>query len=213
MRQCIWATAFLSPLVFTATYLVLGMVTPDYDPVNYTISRLALTENGWIYSVSLGVLAAGLFLGGVIFRNVLKGKSGGRLWMSAFSIASVLVVLLIIFPTDPIENVRFSLGILTPSGMVHMGSVMAFILLSFPGVRLLAKALEDEKGLSLLAGFTEIMGYVVLTLSVLWLITYVAGIFLQYRGLFQKVIAVLTVFWLSVMFIAARKPYLRNHKH
>jgi hypothetical protein len=209
-RTIVWTIAFVSPLIFALTFIILGVVTPGYDPVNYTISRLAIELYGWIYSLSLVLLATGFFYTGLIFKRVFGNRSAGSLWMSTFTICAALALLMILFPPDPLENARFSFRILSRSGAVHMGSVTAFIMISLPGIRLLSKSLRTERELAWLSVYTRRIGHSIWVLCILWIAFYLGSIFMEYRGLFQKAIAIITICWLTVLHLAVRKKFLNG---
>ena len=50
----------ISPIIFTLVVIVLGFVTPGYNHINYTISRLAIEKYGWIQSLNFLQLALSL---------------------------------------------------------------------------------------------------------------------------------------------------------
>ncbi|MBI5019541.1 DUF998 domain-containing protein [Candidatus Gottesmanbacteria bacterium] len=191
---------FISPIIFAFVVIVLGFITPGYDHLNYTISRLAIEKYGWIQSINFLQLALGIHLTGIQVTKILENqKTEDAIIRIIFRICSVFLVIAAFVPTDPIENVPLDYTLLTPTGLVHISLVILFLIFSPLGIVRLARIFRKEKILKSLAPFTVAAGFTALIGSVLWFAFYFLGIYLEYRGIFQKAIAVPVLLWLILL--------------
>lgn len=196
----------ISPVVFTMIVIVLGHITPGYNQFNYTISRLAIEKYGWIQSLNFLQLAIGMHLTGLRLSKILKDQElEDNIIRIIFRMCSIFLVIAAFVPTDPIENVPLDYTLLTPTGLVHISVVLIFLVLSPLGIARLAKVFKKEKKLARYAPYTLIAGFTALLGSIIWFAFYFMGIFLEYRGIFQKAIALPVLAWLILINIAMIK--------
>lgn len=196
---------FASPIVFIIIVVVLGLMTPGYNHINYTISRLAIEKYGWIQSLNFLQLALGLFLTGNNLTARIKDKTADVLIRTSFRICSVFLVIAAAVPTDPIENVPLDVTLLTPTGLVHISMVVIFLILSPIGIVRLSDVLRKEPRFATFASLTLIAGFTALVGGIVWFVFYFAGIYLEYRGIFQKVIALPVMLWFILINYAVNK--------
>ena len=189
----------ISPVVFTMIVIVLGNITPGYNQFNYTISRLAIEKYGWIQSLNFLQLAAGLYLTGIRLTALIKDKAADKIIRTTFIIGSSLLVIAAFVPTYPIENVPLDYTLLTPTGLVHISVVILFLLVSPFGIMQLTQVLKKEPLFSQYARYTMIAGFAALVGSVVWFVFYFLGMYLEYRGIFQKGIALPVLLWLILI--------------
>lgn len=191
---------FISPIVFALVVVILGLVTPGYDHLNYTISRLAIEKYGWIQSINFLQLALGIHLTGIHVTKILQSQeTEDAIIRIIFRICSIFLVIAAFIPTDPIENVPLDYTLLTPTGLVHISMVLLFLILSPLGIVRLARTFRNEKVLKSLALFTLIAGFAALLGSIVWFAFYFLGMYLEYRGIFQKAIAFPVLLWLVLL--------------
>lgn len=191
--------ALLSPIVFTVVVAVLGFVTPGYNHLSHTISRLAIEKYGWIQILNFLQFAVGLVMSGSVISRSMQHETSRRVMRTIFSFSAALLVLAALTPTDPIENMRFSFRIFTPTGAMHVGTVVVFILISPIGISRLFGALRNEPTFRRFAKFTTLAGLTAFLASIIWFGFYIAGVFLEYRGIFQKAIALLVILWIELI--------------
>ena len=185
--------------MFTAIVAVLGFVTPGYSHANHTISRLAIEKYGWIQTLNFLQFAMGLAAAGAVIAKRMYRESSRRIIRTLFSFSAALLVLAALTPTDPIEDMRFSLRIFSPTGAMHVGTVIVFLLISPLGISRLLRALQAEPDYNHLTPLTAFVGYTALVASIVWFGFYMTGLLLEYRGIFQKAIALLVIIWIELM--------------
>ncbi len=192
----------ISPLLFAVTVAVLGFITPGYSHLNHTISRLAIEQYGWLQSINLLQLAVGVELSGRQLTDAMKDGASVTVIRVIFTITAAFLVIAAFFPTDPIENVPLDVTLLTPTGLVHVSVVILFLLLSPLGITKLTAILSKNKRYERYAVMTLIAGGSALLGSIIWFVFYFQGIYLEYRGIFQKAIALPVLVWLVLINIA-----------
>lgn len=195
----------LSPILFSIVVIILGFITPGYDHLTHTISRLAIEQYGWIQSINFLQLAVGLSITGVKLTAMIRKDTADKVIRTIFTMCSIFLVIAAFFPTDPIENVPLDLSILSPTGLVHMSIVVIFLVLSPLGIIALANVFSHEPRVrgyaipTLVSGFTAFFG------SLVWFAFYFGGMYLEYRGIFQKMIALPVLVWLVLINYAVIK--------
>lgn len=191
---------FISPIVFALVAIILGFITPGYDHLNHTISRLAIEKYGWIQSLNFVQLALGIHLTGIRLTKILRNqKLEDDVIRIVFRMCSIFLIIAAFIPTDPIENVPLDYTLLTPTGLVHISVVILFLLLSPAGIVRLSQVFRKEKVLAGYASLTTLAGFIALSGSIIWFAFYFAGIFLEYRGIFQKLIALPVLVWIILI--------------
>lgn len=203
----------ISPVIFALVVIIVGLVTPGYSHLNHTISRLAIEKYGWIQSLNFLQLAIGMHLTGLHLTKILKDQElEDSVIRIIFRMCSIFLVIAAFVPTDPIENVPLDYTLLTPTGLVHISVVLIFLVLSPLGIARLAKVFNKEKKLATYAPYTLIAGFTALLGSVIWFAFYFMGMFLQYRGIFQKAIALPVLAWLILISYASIHQNMRKGK-
>lgn len=188
--------ARFSPILFVIIVFFLGSITPGYNHLNHTISRLAIERYGWIQSINFLQLAAGVYVTGIhLTRLLVKQPQEDAVIRIIFRLCSFFLIIAAFIPTDPIENVPLDYTLLTPTGLVHISAVMLFLLLSPLGITKLAAVFRKEKHLAPYAPVTLVAGFTALAGSIVWFVFYFMGVFLEYRGIFQKAIALPVLLW------------------
>lgn len=195
----------ISPVIFALVVLVLGFITPGYDHINYTISRLAIEKYGWIQSLNFLQLALSLLVLGNLLSSDMKQSASRAAVRTLFILSAIFLSVAALAPTDPIENIPLRLSLYTPIGLVHAGSVILFLAVSPIGVHRLAKIFKTEPRYKPYSSVTAFIGYGTFILSIVWFLFFVMGIGLAYRGIFQKIIAVPVLCWFMIMGFAAIK--------
>lgn len=190
-------------MLFAVTVAILGFITPGYSHLNYTISRLAIETYGWVQIINFLQLAVALYLTGLRLSAVMHKNT---IILTVFTICSMFLLIAAAFPTDPIENAPLDLSLLSPTGLVHSSVVFLFLLLSPLGIIILAnefyklRTFRVHAIITLIAGFSAFLG------SIAWFVLYFLGLYLEYRGIFQKVIALPVLIWLTIVNMAIYKP-------
>jgi hypothetical membrane protein len=170
------AVALAGPALFVLCATVLSAITPKYSWPHNTISELALRKYSRIHMANY-LLNGGL----ILILGLLCVLADAALYPSiAISIIGVVIVLSGFFKTDPIDQRK-----LTPEGYVHnllfLVGMIAIIIAQFMQVD------------SSTYGRFSLFGAIV---SVLGLGYTMFG--RHYRGLFQRVLVVTFMTWITV---------------
>lgn len=197
----------ISPIIFSVVVTFLGFITPGYSHLNYTISRLAIEKYGWIQSLNFIQLAIGIYLTGTWLTNLIRDGNSVQVIKVTFWICSAFSAIAAFVPTDPIENVPLDFTLLSPHGLVHISLVIIFLTLSPFGITELGRVLGKHPQFSHLRVYTLLAGFFALVGSIIWFVFYFSGIYLEYRGIFQKVIALPVLIWLVLINFAMLKKH------
>lgn len=198
--------ALTSAVLFSLTVFVLGLVTPGYNHMNHTISRLAIERYGIFQIFNFLQFSFGLYVTGATMAATMTKNSSKLVIRTVFTVCAALLILAAFVPTDPVENVRFSISMYSPRGIIHASTVMVFLLISPYGIYRLADALAAEPMYRSYARLTAFMGFSAFLTSITWILFFLLGIALEYSGLFQKAIALWTIIWLVIMNVAVITP-------
>lgn len=191
--------SLVSPVLFIAIIAILGFVTPGYSHMNHTISRLAIMKYSWIQTLNFLQLAAGFVLISKNIARSMQKEESRRIIRIFFAFSASILVLATVVPTDPIDNIPFRFTLLTPTGSLHIATVLIFLLLSPACILHIVRALRTEPDYRRFAPFTTTVGTIAFFTSVIWLAFFYLGIFLEYRGIFQKGIVLLIILWITIL--------------
>lgn len=95
------AAGLVGPLTFVVLVLVEGATRPGYSALRHPMSNLALGPQGWVLTLALLVLGAGLVCFAVGLRRVLdrgRGSTWGPILIAVMGVALIAEAAL---PTDP----------------------------------------------------------------------------------------------------------------
>ncbi len=186
-----------SLILFISVLGIVSCITPQYHFINHTISRLAIEKYGiWqklnLFQFSLGIYSFGLLLSRYAHKSLLK-----RIFIHTGTLLAMSQIITALFPTDPIENIPFSFSLLTATGTIHFLTVF-FVLGCMPiGISILTHAMRDDAFFKPVSHFTALTGAVTFILSMLWILFFTMGWFLAWRGLFEKIIVLILLFWMG----------------
>lgn len=186
----------ISPIVFALVTGILGWFTPGYDHLRHTVSRLAIEQYGWIQSLNLIQLAYAVYLTGNRLIQTVSTANDRRTMRILFTAPALLAMLAALIPTDPVEGNPLHSPLWTPTGLTHVGLVFSFLILSPLGIYRLIQILTRDTRYRTYAIFTAVSGYTVFAASITWVAWFTMGILPDYRGLFQKAIICVVLFWL-----------------
>jgi hypothetical protein len=121
-RQLWWLTyVTLTPVLFTAVYLVDGAVSPGYDAARRSISVLSLGSDGWIQQANFAFLGLNTLLAAYVWARVLQGGTGATGYPAMRALEGAALVGIAVFTTDPEPGYppgsdRSSLGVAVSEG-------------------------------------------------------------------------------------------------
>jgi hypothetical protein len=196
--------SFVSPVLFSLIVLFLGFATPGYDHLRQTISELALGQYGWIQRLNFLQFGVGFVGYAALFSGALTSRKAKLVWVSAFLVSALLAVTMAAFPSDPLSDFPTYVRGMSLHGRIHLGVLFLFFLAAPFGIGTMVSTLREEPGYAGYARLTAACGYTASVLCFLWIVLYVGG-WLPYRGLLQKIIAAVCVYWIVAMLRGVRQ--------
>lgn len=200
----------VSAILFILVVIILGFITPGYNHLSHTISRLAIMEYGWIQTINLVQFAYGMYLGGIHISQTMSTENGKQVIHNVFFFCAGILLLTAATKTDPIENLQLDPSLLSPMGIMHYTVIFIFLIASPVGIRYLSTTLINEHGYRHFVSYTRIAGFTSLAASVLWFVLFYFGILLPYRGLSQKLIVLWTIMWIIFMNVRALRLRVKD---
>ena len=196
-----WLTHFasISPVVFVLATFLIGLVAPGYNHLSMTVSRLSLGSYGWIQSINLIIFALALIVASEFLIKNSKNRSTRKALHSTFIITAIVLTLLAIFPTDPIDSFPKQLRTISWSAAIHFLLVGMYVLITPLGILVLTQTFKLDKNFNNLIFFTFATGFSAFTLSIIWFAFFYFGILDGFRGLFQKGIILEVLIWLTII--------------
>lgn len=189
-----------SPILFQLIVCFLGFLTPGYNQLTNTISRLAIEKYGFWQQLNFIQLAYAILLSGKFFVKTLKEQDSKEYIGKFYYFIFGLILIATFVPTDKLENVTtFNPAQFSILGLIHLSIVLLFVLFSPFGIYRLYKIFKAEKYYQSLTKFTIIMGSGSLIMSLLWIFFFLSGFLSEYRGLFQKIIVFWTSIWITTV--------------
>jgi len=190
----------ISILLFIATVIILGFMTPGYDHLAHTISRLSVGKYGNLANANLIQLAVGGLILGIELVFSLRVPHVRFTVLPFFLLASASLIGAAYFPTDiRMGDVPVALSNISTNGLMHTASVASFILLCPITIFLMVKAMIADPSWKDVARWTVAMGLGSMILSGVWIIFYFYRMYFNYRGMFQKGIALWTLLWMLLV--------------
>jgi hypothetical protein len=196
LRNILLRHALSSPYVFILATIIIGSFSSNYDHIRHTISRLSISEYGWIQTINMLQLVVGLVAIGRILTTSLKNVQTQITMRISMYISAATMFLLAIVPTSPVDTSRFSELAFTINGFAHLALVFVFLLLTPVGIYHLYVTFKKDSDMKSYAHITLALGLLALFLSIIWCVFFYVGLFNEYRGIFQKAIALVVFLWL-----------------
>ena len=117
-----------------------------------------------------------------------------------FLLASASLIGAAMFPTDiRMGDVPLTFSQISTNGLIHTVSIASFILLCPFTIFLMVKAMIADPSWKDVARWTVAMSLVSMTLTGIWLVFYINRMYFDYRGIFQKGIALWTLLWMLLI--------------
>ena len=205
IKNWVWLFCFFSLITFMLTVYFLGLLTPDYNHYSDTISELTIKKYGWIQQINFVQLGISLSVTSYLFLCKLTQSDSKKVWIRIILISAVILLIETIFPTDEIHNTNLFENKLTIHGTIHLSALAIYFLLAPLGVYSLKKIFKNEPEFLELANITGILGYTLSGLCYLWTFFLITGLFYAYLGIFQKILATLTILWLMKLLLILKE--------
>ncbi len=212
IQKILWNFSIISPIVFILGVTLIGFMTPGYNHLRHTISRLSIEQYGWIENINLFQLALAMCIAGILVSRLGGTPFSKAILSTTLFSNTILCIATILFPTDPIEEVQFTITQLSLNGMMHVGVLFIFVLASPIGIVLVSKILRKEFKNMFLANLTLLCGVVSFVLSVVWGVSWLTHTGDGFLGVFQKVITLISIFWLEMLLLHMRKISLKKYE-
>ena len=197
MKRIALTYSLLSPYLFMVLYLIISYITPDYNQLRHTISRLSIGKYGYLESLNIIQFSFGLFMMIYFIRRTVQNSETLKQISLMLSGIAMTLVLLAIVPTDPIDSFPKQLLSISPTALMHFSIVGLFILCTPLRVFPLYTAFKQDGTYKDLAPITLLCGLATFFLSILWFIFFYIGFLNDIRGLFQKCIAIIVLYWVA----------------
>lgn len=189
----------ISPYVFVLGTLIIGLITPGYNHLSRTISRLLIEKYGYLEAINMLQMVIALLITGAILSRRIRSPHASFVVRISMYVSALVTFILAIVPTDPVDNMRLSEVTFTLAAKVHIGLVMVFILLTPVGIDKLYRTFLQDEDLRPLSHPTAWLGYGAFIMSIVWFVFFYFGILMEYRGLFQKIIVLPVVYWFILL--------------
>lgn len=173
-------------ILFFLCFLVLGFLQPGYNHLRDTISELVLGNYGWVQTINFGMIIVSTILVGFGLEKNIKTKNSFTrvtFWMCIFELIVVLIC--------PVDNKIL--------GIIHYLST--FILIITIALMILSK-IKDMRLNLYWKNFVPYSYFVLLfnlIFGMVWFYFKKNGILFEWKGLFQKIIILNVIVWLSIV--------------
>lgn len=189
----------LLSIFFLFFVLILGLIQPDYNHLNHTISVLVSGQYGWIQVVNFMVLALAVFLINFSLKQTLIQKAK-RLFNLVSSVSILGIISVSIFPADKLTTSQsFQYSTLSTPGKIHFfwAAIMS-VIISLEMLLIIQNMKQKLDWRSLV--IPSYLSFAFCTAcSILWFYFNHQGIFYSLRGIFEKVIILTALIWLNVI--------------
>jgi hypothetical protein len=176
--------------------------------VSDTISVLSIKKYGFIQQLNFIQLGIVFCISGYLFSQQLTTTSSKKTLKKMLIFCIIFIFLIVVFPTDDFHQVS-SLSDMTLHGAIHLLALLIFFLVAPIGVYYLSRVLDKEPVFGKFAKCTAITGYITTCLCYGWTFLFLSGSYLQYLGLFQKIIVLIALGWfLKLMYIMKKNLLL-----
>jgi hypothetical membrane protein len=101
----------VAPVCIWVVSLILGAISPGYDPIRRSISALVNTPNGWLLTIAFivtGTLELAFAVGASRVIGVTRHQR--RVVAAVIAVIGLLTLLFALFPTDPPGVLRTGVG-------------------------------------------------------------------------------------------------------
>lgn len=196
----------VSIFIFIITVTVLGFITPGYNHLPHTISRLSLGTYKTIANANLIQLGIGSLILGLELVHVVHAKKRYGQILPFFLLAAASLFGAALARTDYIDHPQ-QLVTMSYTGFLHFAAVGSFIALCPVTVFTLVHGFANDPNWKTLTTITVVMALVSVVLSLSWLYFFLhdASWFIPYRGLYQKGIVLWTLGWTLLIAVKAAR--------
>ena len=168
-------------ILFFIIFLVLGLIQPNYNHVSNTVSELVLGKWGWIQNVNFVIFT---FSGIFIYLGLRKIVVVNQLMKVSVFLSITGMIMLLVFPTGKFFHYFFAYILMVTVSLMAFGIV---------------KGIKNNHEFDRIKKYSY--GVLILNLIggnfVFWLMG--QGLCLGWIGLFQKILIVNVVAWLTVL--------------
>lgn len=185
----------ITPPLFYAVVLVLGQVTPNYNPVSRFASELSLGSLGWIMIANFIMLGAAVVVLSAGLWRATGSQLSGRAGAVLVGIAGLAFLDAGVFVTDR-QNTP-----VTTHGVLHVLAALVLFFFAFPAASgALARRYRNLRRFCRYSLATAVLT------PVLFIVTFLSGGFL---GLSERILIGMDLAWLTVVGILLSRGSLR----
>lgn len=205
-----WDYIFICPIIFIFIVIILSIITPGYNHLSLTISRLAIMKYGLFQNINFLILASGFALSAFTLPGKFANKESKIIWFRILIVITLMLIIETFFPTDAFETKKLYTHYFSFNAIIHLGTLMAFFLIAPFGVSSLVKSMKKDSVLKKHANITAIAGYTASVLCYLWVYLLASGNMLNYLGILQKIIILICFAWYLTIVFYLRKNALKK---
>jgi len=192
-------STILGSSIYIAIVLILGLMQPGYNHFIDTMSVLVLGKWGWIQNVNFAVLAVTIALFGIGLSIYLENK---MITLTSFFFCSLAcaVVVLIFLPADAVDRTHIQLVSLNSlHGLIHLITTMGIVAFTIPLVAHITRHMKKHVHFHSYVRYTLISFIINIIAGILWFIFRRYGILFEWKGIWQKLMAVNVLSWMVVL--------------
>jgi hypothetical protein len=146
-HRLLLAAGLLGSMSFSATYLLDGVLRPDYDSLRQPISALSLGPDGWVQITNFIVFGALSCCSAIGWRATLSPGIGARWYPRLKALAGLALILAGIFTQDP--SLGFPRGVAGPAhptlhAQIHNAATFVSLTATVAGLLVLARRFAHE---------------------------------------------------------------------
>lgn len=180
---------FLSILFFLC-FFILGFLQPDYNHLRDTVSMLVMGNFGWIQTINFVILIlSAVFVFGGLKKNINENKS--NLMTATFRLLIAELIVVLIFPIDRNNISLFS--------KIHYLTTFVLILTITIFVMSVIRSMKRNLYWKKLVPYTYFVLFFNFIFGIIWFYINEAGLLFEWKGLFQKIVIMNVVIWLSIV--------------
>lgn len=194
-----------TPIMLAILVIVLGQITPDYNPFTDTISQLGTQDKSYSTVINASFVIYGVLIGGATygFYRILRHIPMAKILAVLLSVYSIGIISLAIFPDSPSsQNTHVSADLLH-----NTFSAISYLALLI-GMLVTAKIAQIEKALKPIA----FIGIAVVVFNLPLPAIIVFDPFEPIGGLLQRLFVASSLLWLILtsLFLYKRLPKLKD---
>jgi hypothetical protein len=190
----------IATVFFGLAIVILGLITPNYNHFENTISYMILGKYRPAVSFLLLCFALITVYLGLSLKKTLKADSGSKI-QRIFLFFAFSIVALVLVPTDPKLNYQIhALPTASLSGKAHFLIAVSALITSPWLVISIIRSLREDPYWHDYCWFTAFVFLLDMIILSFWFVAFFFGIGFYWKGLWQKTMLFVVLIWYFFMF-------------